>query len=152
MVKFIRKSECCRCGQCCGVDDVYPWAKSLQESMKSFSPEEVELYMPIIALIGLPAHTGKNSGIVTIGDKEFPYIWHENGQLAKQGTDSLCPFVYYHEENGPWICALVDTEEQWRWERQCKKYPRRIRWHEREVKEFHEAVPKCSYKYRIVDE
>ncbi|MHA2375575.1 MAG: hypothetical protein ACXAB9_05370 [Candidatus Thorarchaeota archaeon] len=164
MVKhYIRKLECNRCGQCCGADGGAGFSVNLEEAIKASAVDErgevvpltqemVDEMVPIIGLIGLPMHTGKTSGVVDIDGKKFPYRWLENGRLVRDGSDLLCPFAVYHKDNGPWLCGLVDTSEQWRWEYQCKDFPfRRIIQHMSKAEAIHRGFPKCSYRWRPVD-
>jgi hypothetical protein len=142
-----RKMICMRCGQCCGADGKEGWPKHFPDALSDITEEEINNLHPVIGLIGIPRDTGVTSGSVIVDDKVYTYEWLESGGLVKQGSETECPFLYYHKEDGPYLCGLADTSEDWRWKKQCAWYPK-TEMNDYEVKMFLEDYPKCSYRWK----
>lgn len=149
-MRYQRRFECGRCGQCCGVDDKECWPVEWPERLDRMDPHELEMTFPVIALVGIPSHGALQHGTVTVDGVTYDYCWHKDGGLRKSKDDNKCPFLVHDEENGPWLCGLVGTTEEWRWEQQCRPWPR-PNMSDHDMRQYIEEYPKCSYGWRLID-
>lgn len=134
-----RTGKCNKCGQCCGADGGHGWPKNWFIILEQYTKEELNEYLPVIGLIGIPRDTGVASGTVTIDGKDYEYEWATGEKLRKPGTEEQCPFLYKKKKK--WYCALVKSSEEWRWEKQCKNWPSTY------SSSIKKNYPKCSYKF-----
>jgi hypothetical protein len=133
-----RHGVCLRCGQCCGAEGGEAWPKNMMERFRKTINDNGELVFTHV--LGLFINQ-PDEGALCIDDKVFPYSIIDGVPTIEDGW---CPFLVHDERNEQYLCGLVGTSEQARFEATCQPIPVRIM-NDRDKKFYKDDYPKCSY-------
>lgn len=141
---YIRKCECNRCGDCC----VAPWPKSYRHGRDKWELADVERSWPQHKLFPLPAFGGPLANTIVVGNIEIGYEWQDDGlyKITDSGACTDCPLLLGKTGDDVRPCALIGTEHEYMWTQRCEPTPD-MRKTEKEVGDWYEYCPNCSYIY-----
>ncbi len=156
---FLRTGTCSRCGECCGYPrstdqgQNNPWPADWPQSIQSWSPEAIQLHLPIMQFSTDMVNTP--SGNFTIGGKRCYWIWVKDHGLCTDISpygdpvtyDQRCPLLGAKAKDGTVPCLLVGTKWQFIHDQLCAPYPAGKFEFQSQVNEWFTNCPSCSYMY-----
>lgn len=156
---YLRAGTCNRCGECCGYPRASdggqnnPWPGDWPESIRSWTPESIQLYLPILQFSANMVNT--LYGNFTIQGKRCYWIWITGKGLCTDTPaygdtatyDQRCPLLEAKQGNGQVPCRLIGTRYEYVWTMLCEPVPPMRFDSQAALDNWHTNCPSCSYVF-----
>lgn len=158
-MSFIRTGTCNRCGECCGFPrstdggQNNPWPNDWPQSIQSWSPESIQLHLPILQFTTNMVNTPYDN--FTIRGHRCYWIWIIGKGLCTDTTpygdvntyDQRCPLLGPKGAGGDVPCYLIGTQYEYVWQMMCEPVPPASFDAQEQVDSWYTNCPSCSYDY-----
>lgn len=163
-----RQGMCNLCGQCCGTEGPYqrsPWPTpwyplSTEPCWRHWQVDDLIEISPILSIFGMTGVGEDTIGIpepvgsYRVKGKLYYYVWVPGHSVCKDTSAAHdgnswsfeCPFLMPDPGDGTRPCALIGSQDDGTWKKECEPYPPEVSSAER-VAEWQMRHPDCSYTW-----
>ena len=153
---YRRTGTCARCGECCGYPRATdggqnnPWPADWPQSIRTWTIEAIDQYLPVFKVPGHPDLGGKQYGSLKIGKYTIRWIWVPGAGICTDtpaygdpaSYDIRCPLL-----SGK-VCAIKDHATLGRiWTVLCEPVPPSVFETAEQVQNWQTNCPSCSYTW-----